>query len=121
MIALEENFVNDAGVASLSTTVRPRAGAAPRWPVPLILLLAVTMAFMGALSSYAIMLGARLALGVTEGPQFGAAIATVKRWFPAREQAFANAVWTIGSPLGSAIGFPLVIFLVAQYGWRASF
>jgi len=184
--------VNDAGVASLPTTLRTGAGAVARWLVPLILLLAVTvaffdrinvavlfnnkdfqsaigvsdpalmgllmtaflfpygisailfsisgdyfgprktlsaiaailavtMAFMGAVSSYAIMLGARLVLGVTEGPQFGSAIATVKRWFPAGEQAFANAVWTIGSPLGSAIGFPLVIFLVAQYGWRASF
>ncbi len=184
--------MNDAGVASLPTTLRTGAGAVARWLVPLILLLAVTvaffdrinvavlfnnkdfqsaigvsdpalmgllmtaflfpygisailfsisgdyfgprktlsaiaailavtMAFMGAVSSYAIMLGARLVLGVTEGPQFGSAIATVKRWFPAGEQAFANAVWTIGSPLGSAIGFPLVIFLVEQFGWRASF
>ena len=27
----------------------------------------------------------------------------------------------IGAPLGSMIGFPLVILLVANYGWRASF
>ena len=84
-------------------------------------ILAATMAFMGAVSSYSLMLGARVILGITEGPQFGAATATVKRWFPAREQGLANAFWTIGSPLGSAIGFPLVFFLVAQYGWRASF
>jgi sugar phosphate permease len=84
-------------------------------------ILAATMAFMGAVSSYALMLGARVVLGVTEGPQFGAATATVKRWFPPREQGLANAFWTIGSPLGSALGFPLVFFLVAQYGWRASF
>lgn len=84
-------------------------------------ILAGTMAFMGAVSSYALMLGARVVLGITEGPQFGTATAAVKRWFPPREQGLANAFWTIGSPLGSAIGFPLVFFLVAQYGWRASF
>ena len=67
------------------------------------------------------MLAGRVTIGITEGPQFGTAISVVKRWFPLREQALGNAVWTIGSPLGSMIGFPLVIFLVAQYGWRASF
>jgi predicted MFS family arabinose efflux permease len=84
-------------------------------------LLAVLMAAMGATSSFALMLVARAGLGLAEGPQFGTANAAVKRAFPAREHASANAVWTIGSPLGSAIGFPLVIFLVARYGWRASF
>ena len=79
------------------------------------------MAVMGALSSYPLMLAGRAMIGITEGPQFGTAIATVKRWYPSREQAIGNAIWTIGSPLGSAIGFPLVIFLVAKYGWRASF
>ena len=72
------------------------------------------MAVMGALSSYPLMLAGRVMIGVTEGPQFGTAIATVKRWYVPREQALGNAIWTIGSPLGSAIGFPLVIFLVAQ-------
>ena len=83
--------------------------------------LAVTMALMGAGSSYALMIVGRVLLGTAEGPQFGAANATVKRWFPVREQSRANAIWTIGSPLGSAIGFPLIIYLVASYGWRASF
>src|SRR5215510_583030 len=84
-------------------------------------ILATTMAFMGVASSYALILAGRVTIGVTEGPQFGTAISVVKRWFPPREQALGNAVWTIGSPLGSMIAFPLVIFLVAQYGWRASF
>ena len=84
-------------------------------------ILAATMALMGALSSYPLMLAGRVMIGVTEGPQFGTAIATVKRWYAPREQALGNAIWTIGSPLGSAIGFPLVIYLVANYGWRASF
>jgi sugar phosphate permease len=84
-------------------------------------ILAVVMAVMGALSSYALMLLGRVVIGITEGPQFGTAIATVKRWYAPREQAFGNAIWTIGSPLGSAIGFPLAILLVNQFGWRGSF
>ena len=84
-------------------------------------ILAGIMAAMAAVSSYGFMLAGRVVIGVTEGPQFGAATATVKRWFPPHEQGVANAFWTIGSPLGSAIGFPLVIYLVAQYGWRVSF
>ena len=84
-------------------------------------ILAATMAFMGVAGSYALMLAGRVTIGVTEGPQFGTAISVVKRWFPPQEQALGNAVWTIGSPLGSMIAFPLVIFLVGQYGWRASF
>ena len=84
-------------------------------------ILAAVMAVMGALSSYPLMLIGRVVIGITEGPQFGAAIATVKRWYAPREQALGNAIWTIGSPLGPAIGFPLVIFLVDRFGWRASF
>ncbi len=84
-------------------------------------LLAATMALMGAVSSYVLMLVGRVVLGLAEGPQFGTATATVKRWFPPHEQGRANALWTIGSPLGSAIGFPLVILLNAQFGWRVSF
>lgn len=84
-------------------------------------ILALTMAFMGSVSAFPLLIAARIVLGVTEGPQFATATATVKRWFPRREQGRANALWSIGSPLGSMIGFPLAIFLVAQYGWRASF
>jgi sugar phosphate permease len=84
-------------------------------------ILALTMAFMGSVSSYALLIAARILLGMAEGPQFGTATATVKRWFPRREQGLANALWSIGSPLGSMLGFPLAIFLVAQFGWRASF
>jgi MFS family permease len=84
-------------------------------------ILAITMASMGMATSYILMLAGRAVIGVAEGPQFATAAVTVKRWFPPREQGLANAFWTIGSPLGSLIGFPAVIYLVAQYGWRASF
>jgi sugar phosphate permease len=81
----------------------------------------VIMAIMGGAVSYAMMLIGRVLIGLTEGPQFGSANVAVKQWFPPKERGLASAIWGIGAPLGSMIGFPLVIMLVANYGWRASF
>jgi sugar phosphate permease len=79
------------------------------------------MTGIGFTSSYVLMLVYRVFLGIAEGPQFGISSAIVKRWFPSRERARANAMWMMASPIGSAIGFPLTIAIVAGYGWRASF
>jgi sugar phosphate permease len=79
------------------------------------------MLLMGSAGTYASMLFYRVLLGITEGPQFALTNSLVKRWFPVREQARANSIWMVGSPLGSAIGFPLTIYMVSAYGWRSSF
>ncbi len=79
------------------------------------------MFVMGAASSYVTMLISRILLGVTEGPQFGWITKVVLGWFPDTERGRANAIWLVGSPLGSAIGFPVIISLVAAYGWRNAF
>jgi predicted MFS family arabinose efflux permease len=63
----------------------------------------------------------RVVLGITEGPQFSLVSKVIKRWFPRHEHARANSIWMVGSPIGSAIGFPLSIYLVSTFGWRASF
>ena len=79
------------------------------------------MAVMGATSSYGAMMVSRVLLGIMEGPQFSLIGKIVHRTFPARERARANSVWMVGSPIGSAIGLPLTLWLVTDYGWRASF
>jgi sugar phosphate permease len=81
----------------------------------------IMMMLMGACSSYSAMMAYRVVLGLSEGPQFSLVSKTVQRWFPPREQARANAIWMVGSPIGSAIGFPLTFWLVSHFGWRASF
>lgn len=81
----------------------------------------VFMALMSGAGSFSSMLAFRVLLGVAEGPQFSITNSLVKRWFPRREQARANAIWMIGSPLGSAIGFPLMIYLETNFGWRSAF
>jgi len=82
---------------------------------------AFSVALMGSVSGLASMLACRGLLGIAEGPQFALTSSVVKRWFPPKEQARANSVWMIGSPLGSAIGFPIIIYIVANYGWRDAF
>jgi sugar phosphate permease len=79
------------------------------------------MALMAGAGSFTTMLSLRILLGVAEGPQFAITNSLVKRWFPRREQARANSIWMIGSPLGSAIGFPLMIYLETTFGWRSAF
>jgi sugar phosphate permease len=81
----------------------------------------VFMTSMAGAGSFTSMLSMRVLLGVAEGPQFSITNSLIKRWFPRHEQARANSIWMIGSPLGSAIGFPLMIFLETNYGWRAAF
>jgi sugar phosphate permease len=81
----------------------------------------IFMALMGGAGSFTTMLALRILLGVAEGPQFSITNSLVKRWFPRREQARANSLWMVGSPLGSAIGFPLMIWLETTFGWRSAF
>jgi sugar phosphate permease len=81
----------------------------------------VLMLIMGSLNSYASMLTARIVLGIAEGPQFSWILKIISRWFPRSEHGRANTIWLAGSPLGSAIGFPLIIALVATFGWRTAF
>jgi sugar phosphate permease len=118
---LMTTFVFAYGVSAvllsfLSDVIGPR-----KLLVLITALLAVAMGWMGMVGAYGAMVFGRIVLGAAEGPQFGAANAVVKHWFPPQEQSFANSIWTIGSPVGSALGFPLVFFLVAHYGWRSSF
>jgi sugar phosphate permease len=81
----------------------------------------VLMIIMGSTSSYAVMIICRVLLGLAEGPQFALLSKLVKRWFPTTEHVRANALWLMGGPLGSAIGFPMTLWLVHNFGWRISF
>jgi sugar phosphate permease len=88
--------------------------------VAAISLWGILMLIMGTVSSYAVMLGCRMLLGVAEGPQFSWIQKILRKWFSSAEYGRASTIWSLGIPLGSAIGFPLAIFIVAGYGWRAS-
>ena len=45
----------------------------------------------------------------------------VKNWFPRQERAKANSAWVFGQMIGPGIAMPLFAWVIAAYGWRASF
>jgi sugar phosphate permease len=60
----------------------------------------------------------RFFLGVAEGNLWPVGNALTNRWFPLREHSRAQAFWITGSSLGTAIGVPIVTYLILSTGWR---
>lgn len=66
-------------------------------------------------------MGARIALGLTEGGNFPGAIKTVAEWFPVRERALATGVFNAGTNVGAVI-CPLVVkWMYDHWGWQTTF
>lgn len=118
---LMTGFFIPYGLASLFLSFSGDAFGPRRMLVGAALVWGTLMLIMGSVSSYAAMLTSRILLGITEGPQFSWILKIISRWFPSNEHGRANTIWLAGSPLGSAIGFPLIIALVAMFGWRVAF
>jgi ACS family D-galactonate transporter-like MFS transporter len=68
-----------------------------------------------------VLIGLRLALGVTEAPCFPVNSRVVGTWFPARERGFAIAVYTAGEFGGLAVLTPVLAWILANWGWPAMF
>lgn len=109
------------GIASLFLGFTGDAFGPRRMLVAGSLIWGTLMLIMGSVNSYVAMLLCRICLGIFEGPQFAWILKIISRWFPRDEHGRANTIWLTGSPLGSAIGFPLIIALVATFGWRTAF
>ena len=77
----------------------------------------LTAAATGAASLF----GYRLGLGVGESAAYPANSRVVSRWFPKRERALATSIYDSGARFGSAVALPVVAFIIAGLGWRASF
>jgi sugar phosphate permease len=63
----------------------------------------------------------RFLFGVGEAGAFPTATRSLSRWMLARERGWAQGVTHAGSRLGSAITPPIVVFLIAGFGWRSPF
>lgn len=81
----------------------------------------VFTAATGLATGFASLFGLRLALGVGESGSYPSNAKVVSEWFPIRERAFATSIYDNGARVGSAIAIPLVAFIIAGLGWRASF
>jgi len=75
----------------------------------------------GLATGFYSLLTSRLGLGVTEAPCFPANSRILATWFPQRERARANSVFSVGQYFGLAFLTPLLFWIVAAFGWRALF
>jgi len=87
----------------------------------LSLLWAAATILTGLSWSVASLLAFRLLVGVGEGGAFPAATRAFTWWLPIRERGFAQGVTHSFARLGGAVTAPLVLAIVARYGWRGSF
>lgn len=63
----------------------------------------------------------RILLGIGEGGAFPAATRSFTYWMPATERGFAQGITHSFARLGGAVTPPIVLVIVASYGWRESF
>lgn len=65
--------------------------------------------------------GFRFLLGLGEAGNWPGAAKAVAEWFPARERAFAMAIFNSGASIGAVIAPPLIAFVAVRFGWRYAF
>src|ERR1700704_5081967 len=63
----------------------------------------------------------RVLVGVGEGGAFPTATRAFTSWLAVRERGFAQGITHSSARLGGAVTPPLVLAIVARYGWRESF
>jgi len=80
----------------------------------------VTM-LQGLARNAAVLIGMRVALGITEAPAFPMNSRVVGTWFPSRERGFAIGVYTAGEFGGLAIFAPILALILSNLGWPAMF
>jgi MFS transporter, ACS family, solute carrier family 17 (sodium-dependent inorganic phosphate cotransporter), other len=74
-----------------------------------------------ALSSFAALIGARIALGLGEAAVFPASINMIGRWVPAERRSRAVALFASALSVGTMISLPITGWLVRAYGWPVPF
>ncbi|MEO1246851.1 MAG: MFS transporter [Pseudomonadota bacterium] len=75
----------------------------------------------GLVSSFAALVGARMAIGVFEAPSFPCNNKIATQWFPPQERASAIAVYTSGQFIGLAFLLPVLALIQDAFGWRGLF
>ncbi|MBI4660071.1 MAG: MFS transporter [Verrucomicrobia bacterium] len=75
----------------------------------------------GAVSSLGVLVVVRFLFGMGEAGAFPGCARAFYNWLPVSERGRANGIIFSGSRLGGALAFPLLAWLMSQWGWRVSF
>jgi MFS transporter, ACS family, glucarate transporter len=82
---------------------------------------AAATAITGMAGGLISLLAARLLLGFGEGATFPAATSAMSRWVIKEQRGFAQGVTHAAARIGNAVAPPVIAFVMATRGWRASF
>lgn len=94
----------------------------PRYFYPAILILwSLATACLGIVTSFAALFAIRLLIGALEAPSYMINNQVVTSWFPDRERGGAIGFYISGQFIGLAFLQPLLVWIVATYGWRSVF
>src|SRR6201996_9738987 len=94
----------------------------PRYFYPLVLILwSVATACLGIVGSFIGLFLIRLLIGALEAPSYMINNQVVTSWFPDRERGGAIGFYISGQFIGLAFLQPLLVWLVANHGWRSVF
>src|ERR1700759_2165209 len=94
----------------------------PRYFYPGILILwSLATACLGIVGSFIGLFLIRLLIGALEAPSYMINNQVVTSWFPDRERGGAIGFYISGQFIGLAFLQPLLVWLVANHGWRSVF
>jgi MFS family permease len=77
--------------------------------------------FTGLAGGLASLLLCRLLLGLGEGATLPAATTAMSRWVAMGQRGYAQGVTHAAARIGNAVAPAVIVFLMATWGWRASF
>lgn len=82
-----------------------------------------TLASFAAASSIGVvsLFGARILLGIGEAPTFPGTAKATAYWFPKDERSLATATFDSMAKFSSAVGIPLLGWVLLRFGWRENF
>ena len=75
----------------------------------------------GLVSSFAALIGCRMAIGVFEAPSYPCNNKIATAWFPDNERASAIGTYTSGQFIGLAFLMPVLTLIQSYFGWRGLF
>jgi sugar phosphate permease len=94
----------------------------PRLVLAVLSLLWATATILTGLAwSVASLVAFRVLVGVGEGGAFPTATRALTSWLPVHERGFAQGITHSFARLGGAVTPPIVLAIVARYGWREAF
>lgn len=74
-----------------------------------------------AINGLPMLIAYRILLGVFEGPFFAIVLTHLYKWFPPESRGMATSILNFGSPVGSLVCAPALVYMIDHFGWKMAF